>query len=138
MVESLYRYSSRVTRRTGSSAVRAACWDQRPGALGSLAVLVGLMLARWAGAVGSSAAGSIGLTGSAGHHETVDAQDGVTALRFDRHLRMSLCDLMACNLHGVVPHAAHCDGRERSVSTEHDQRCPGPARITDNECAWTR
>jgi cation diffusion facilitator family transporter len=47
--EALYHYSSRVARRTGSSAVLAASWDQRLDALGSLAVLVGLALARWQG-----------------------------------------------------------------------------------------
>jgi cation diffusion facilitator family transporter len=47
--EGLYQYSSRVARRTGSRAVLAASWDQRLDALGSLAVLVGLALARWGG-----------------------------------------------------------------------------------------
>jgi cation diffusion facilitator family transporter len=47
--ELLFRYSRRVARRTGSSAVLAASWDQRLDAFGSLAVLVGLALARWAG-----------------------------------------------------------------------------------------
>jgi cation diffusion facilitator family transporter len=47
--EGLYRYSSRVARRTGSGAVLAAAWDQRLDALGSLAVLVGLALAHWGG-----------------------------------------------------------------------------------------
>jgi cation diffusion facilitator family transporter len=40
--ELLFRYSSRVARRTGSRAVLAAAWDQRLDAFGSLAVLVGL------------------------------------------------------------------------------------------------
>ena len=47
--EGLYRYSSRIARQTGSSAVLAASWDQRLDALGSLAVLIGLALARWGG-----------------------------------------------------------------------------------------
>jgi len=47
--EVLYRYSSRVARRTGSGAVLAASWDQRLDALGSLAVLIGLALAQWGG-----------------------------------------------------------------------------------------
>jgi cation diffusion facilitator family transporter len=47
--EGLYQYSSRVARRTGSSAVLAASWDQRLDAFGSLAVLVGLALARFGG-----------------------------------------------------------------------------------------
>jgi cation diffusion facilitator family transporter len=47
--EGLFRYSSRVARRTGSSAVLAASWDQRLDAFGSLAVLVGLALAKWRG-----------------------------------------------------------------------------------------
>ena len=49
MSEGLYRYSSRVARRTGSSAVLAASWDQRLDAFGSLAVLIGLALATWGG-----------------------------------------------------------------------------------------
>jgi cation diffusion facilitator family transporter len=47
--EGLYRHSSRVARRTGSTAVAAASWDQRLDAAGSLAVLVALALARWGG-----------------------------------------------------------------------------------------
>jgi cation diffusion facilitator family transporter len=47
--EGLYQYSSRAARRTGSRAVLAASWDQRLDALGSLAVLVSLALARWGG-----------------------------------------------------------------------------------------
>jgi cation diffusion facilitator family transporter len=47
--EGLYRYSSRIARQTGSSAVLAASWDQRLDAFGSLAVLIGLALARWGG-----------------------------------------------------------------------------------------
>jgi cation diffusion facilitator family transporter len=45
--EGLFRYSRHVARHTGSRAVLAASWDQRLDALGSLAVLVGLALARW-------------------------------------------------------------------------------------------
>lgn len=47
--EGLYQFSSRIARRTGSRAVLAASWDQRLDALGSLAVLVGLVLVRWGG-----------------------------------------------------------------------------------------
>ncbi len=47
--EWLYRYESRVARATGSGAVRAAAWDHRLDAIGSLAVLVGLALAYWGG-----------------------------------------------------------------------------------------
>jgi cation diffusion facilitator family transporter len=43
--EALYRYENRVARATGSSAVRAAAWDHRLDALGSLAVLIGLAVA---------------------------------------------------------------------------------------------
>jgi cation diffusion facilitator family transporter len=49
MNEGLYRYTSRVARRTGSSAVLAASWDQRLDALGSVAVFAGLALAHWGG-----------------------------------------------------------------------------------------
>jgi cation diffusion facilitator family transporter len=47
--EALYRYSSSIARRTGSSAVRAASWDQRLDAFTSVAVLVGLALATCGG-----------------------------------------------------------------------------------------
>jgi cation diffusion facilitator family transporter len=47
--EFLYRYQSGVARATGSGAVRAAAWDHRLDAFGSLAVLVGLGLAYWGG-----------------------------------------------------------------------------------------
>jgi cation diffusion facilitator family transporter len=47
--EGLFRYQAGVARRTGSRAVLAAAWDQRTDALGSLAVLTGLVLARWGG-----------------------------------------------------------------------------------------
>ena len=47
--EALYRYESRVASATGSSAVRAAAWDHRLDAVGSLAVLVGLALSFWGG-----------------------------------------------------------------------------------------
>jgi cation diffusion facilitator family transporter len=45
--EGLYQFSSRVARQTGSRAVAAAAWDQRLDAFSSLAVLVGLGVARW-------------------------------------------------------------------------------------------
>jgi cation diffusion facilitator family transporter len=47
--EGLYRYGRRVAAETDSVAVRAAAWDHRLDALGSLAVLVGLALATWGG-----------------------------------------------------------------------------------------
>ena len=47
--EGLYRYTSGVARRTGSSAVLAASWDQRLDAFGSLAVFVGLAITHWGG-----------------------------------------------------------------------------------------
>jgi cation diffusion facilitator family transporter len=53
--EGLYQFSSRIARRTGSRAVLAASWDQRLDALGSLTVLVGLAVARWAGPAGHAA-----------------------------------------------------------------------------------
>jgi cation diffusion facilitator family transporter len=47
--ELLYRYVSRVARRTGSAALLATAWDYRLDALGGIGVLVGVALARWAG-----------------------------------------------------------------------------------------
>jgi cation diffusion facilitator family transporter len=47
--EGLFRYGRRIAGQTGSTAVRAAAWDHRLDALGSLAVLAGLVLARWGG-----------------------------------------------------------------------------------------
>jgi cation diffusion facilitator family transporter len=47
--ELLYRYVSRVARRTGSTALLATAWDYRLDALGGLGVLVGVALAKWAG-----------------------------------------------------------------------------------------
>jgi cation diffusion facilitator family transporter len=47
--ELLYRYVSRVARRTGSSALLATAWDYRLDALVGVGVLVGVALARWAG-----------------------------------------------------------------------------------------
>ena len=47
--EGLYQYSSRIARRTGSRAVLAAAWDKRLDALGSLVVLAGVALVRYAG-----------------------------------------------------------------------------------------
>jgi cation diffusion facilitator family transporter len=51
----LCRYTSGVARRTGSTAVLAASWDQRLDAFGSLAVFVGLAMAYWGGPVWRSA-----------------------------------------------------------------------------------
>lgn len=47
--ELLYRYVSRVARRTGSVALMATAWDYRLDALGGVGVLVGVALAKWAG-----------------------------------------------------------------------------------------
>jgi cation diffusion facilitator family transporter len=47
--EGMYRYSSRVARRTGSGALLATAWDYRLDALGGLAVVVGVSLAKWGG-----------------------------------------------------------------------------------------
>jgi cation diffusion facilitator family transporter len=48
-MEGLYLYNRHVAQRTGSTALLATAWDQRLDAFGSLAVLVGLILAVWAG-----------------------------------------------------------------------------------------
>jgi cation diffusion facilitator family transporter len=47
--ELLYRYVSRVARRVGSTALLATAWDYRLDALGGIAVLIGLAMAKWAG-----------------------------------------------------------------------------------------
>lgn len=47
--ETLYRYESGVARQTGSSALRAAAWDHRLDAIGSLAVFIGLAVSYWGG-----------------------------------------------------------------------------------------
>ncbi len=47
--EGLYRYVSRVARRTGSGALLATAWDYRLDALGSLLVLAGVAIATWGG-----------------------------------------------------------------------------------------
>jgi cation diffusion facilitator family transporter len=47
--EAMYRHASRVARRTGSGALLATAWDNRLDALGSLAVVVGVALAKWGG-----------------------------------------------------------------------------------------
>jgi cation diffusion facilitator family transporter len=47
--EGMYRYSSRVARRTGSGALMATAWDYRLDAFGGLAVVVGVSLAKWGG-----------------------------------------------------------------------------------------
>jgi cation diffusion facilitator family transporter len=47
--EGLYRYASRVARRSGSGALMATAWDYRLDALGGLAVIIGVSLARWGG-----------------------------------------------------------------------------------------
>jgi cation diffusion facilitator family transporter len=47
--ELMYRYTHRVSRRTGSVALKATAWDYRLDALGSLAVLAGVSLGRWGG-----------------------------------------------------------------------------------------
>jgi cation diffusion facilitator family transporter len=47
--ELLHRYMSRVARRTGSTALLATAWDYRLDALGSVAALIGVALAKGAG-----------------------------------------------------------------------------------------
>ena len=47
--EFLYRYARRVARDTGSAALLATAWDYRLDALGSVAVVLGVALARWGG-----------------------------------------------------------------------------------------
>lgn len=47
--EALFQYKIRVSRRTGSSVIRANAWDHRADALCSLAVLGGLALVRLGG-----------------------------------------------------------------------------------------
>ena len=47
--EYLYRYARRVARATGSAALLATAWDYRLDALGSIAVVLGVSLARWGG-----------------------------------------------------------------------------------------
>lgn len=47
--ELLYRYVSRLARRTGSTALLATAWDYRLDALGGIGVLIGIALAKWAG-----------------------------------------------------------------------------------------
>jgi cation diffusion facilitator family transporter len=47
--ECLYRYARRVARETGSAALLATAWDYRLDALGSVAVVAGVSLARWGG-----------------------------------------------------------------------------------------
>ena len=47
--EGLYRFSSRIAQKTGSTAVLASAWDQRLDAFGSAIVLAGLALAKWGG-----------------------------------------------------------------------------------------
>lgn len=47
--EAVYRYSTSVARRTGSKAVETSAWDQRLDTIGSLVVLIGLIVATWAG-----------------------------------------------------------------------------------------
>jgi len=59
--EGLYRYVVRVARRAGSGALLATAWDYRLDALGSLAVLVGVALARWGGPAWTSADRAAGL-----------------------------------------------------------------------------
>jgi cation diffusion facilitator family transporter len=53
--EGLYRYEIRVSQSTGSTAMKASAWDHRLDALGSLAVMIGLALARGGGPAWHSA-----------------------------------------------------------------------------------
>jgi cation diffusion facilitator family transporter len=47
--EAMYRYARRMARETGSRALLATAWDYRLDALGALAVVAGVVLARWGG-----------------------------------------------------------------------------------------
>ncbi len=47
--EGLFRYTSRIARETGSGALLAAAWDARLDALGGIAVIAGILIARWGG-----------------------------------------------------------------------------------------
>jgi cation diffusion facilitator family transporter len=47
--EGLFRYKRSVAQETGSSALEATAWDHRLDAMTSLAVLVGVALAKWGG-----------------------------------------------------------------------------------------
>jgi cation diffusion facilitator family transporter len=47
--EGLYRYKIAVSKRTGSSALKAVAWDHRSDALCALAVLIGLAVVRLGG-----------------------------------------------------------------------------------------
>jgi cation diffusion facilitator family transporter len=47
--ECLYHYARRVARETGSAALLATAWDYRLDAMGSVAVVFGVALARWKG-----------------------------------------------------------------------------------------
>ncbi len=47
--EFLYRYARRVARDTGSAALLATAWDYRFDAFGSVAVVLGVSVARWGG-----------------------------------------------------------------------------------------
>ena len=47
--ELLFRYVSRVARRTGSTALLATAWDYRLDAVGGIGVLIGVALSKWAG-----------------------------------------------------------------------------------------
>jgi cation diffusion facilitator family transporter len=59
--EFLYRYKTRVGRRTGSRAIIANAWDHRTDALSSLAVFVGLLVIRVGGPEYSWADGAAAL-----------------------------------------------------------------------------
>ena len=47
--EFFYQYARKVARETGSAALLATAWDYRLDALGSVAVVLGVALARWGG-----------------------------------------------------------------------------------------
>jgi cation diffusion facilitator family transporter len=47
--EAMYRHASGIARRTGSGALLATAWDNRLDALGSVAVVAGVSLAKWGG-----------------------------------------------------------------------------------------
>lgn len=47
--EAFFQHSKRVAKETGSSVLMASAWDMRLDALGGLAVVAGLVVARWGG-----------------------------------------------------------------------------------------
>jgi cation diffusion facilitator family transporter len=62
--ELLYRYVSRVARRTGSAALLATAWDYRLDALGGIGVLIGVAMAKWAGWLWADHAAAVLIAGT--------------------------------------------------------------------------